>query len=175
MSKDFFNIEYLNHGSEVQREGFAVLKNTGILDILQEFDPVLAGTLPLDIFIQGSDLDILCHAVDLSAFEYLLDSHFSKYLNFTTHKTSVKGTKSVIARFHAEDFDFEIFGQPIATRNQLAFRHLLIEDKILQMKGEEFKRKIIALKLSGIKTEPAFAYLLNMSGDPYESLLSLAV
>jgi Domain of unknown function (DUF4269) len=175
MSKDFFDIEYLNHGSEVQKKGFAALKVTGILDILHEFDPVLAGTLPLDIFIQGSDLDILCNAVDLSAFEHLLATHFSKNDDFTIHKTSVKGTKSVIVRFHAEDFDFEIFGQPIATRNQLAFRHLLIEDKILQMKGEEFKGKIIALKLSGIKTEPAFANLLNMEGDPYESLLSLAV
>jgi Domain of unknown function (DUF4269) len=175
MPKDFFDIEYLIHGSAFQKKGYAVIKNTGVLDVLHEFDPVLAGTLPLDIFIKGSDLDILCYALDLSAFEKILITNFSGYSDFTIHKTEVKEINSIIARFNALGFDFEIFGQPVPTRNQLAFRHLVVEDKILQMNGEEFKSKIVALKLAGMKTEPAFAHVLNLNGDPFESLLTVPV
>jgi hypothetical protein len=175
MPKDFFAIEYLLYGSELQRKGYAAIKNTNVLDTLYEFDPVLAGTLPLDIFIKGSDLDILCYAIDLSTFEKILITNFSEYSDFTIYKTEVKEINSVIARFHVLEFDFEIFGQPVPTRNQLAFRHLLVEDEILQTHGEEFKSKIIALKLSGMKTEPAFAHVLNLKGDPHESLLTVPV
>jgi len=146
MSKDFFDIGYLAHGSGVQKKGYAALKSSSVLDILQEFDPVLTGTLPLDIFIEGSDLDILRYAVDLAVFEKLLTSHFSKYADFTIQKIEVEGIHSVIASFRANGFDFEIFGQPVPTRQQLAFRHMLIEDQILQQNGEEFKHKIINLK-----------------------------
>jgi len=175
MSEHFYDIEYLRDGSELQKKGYAALKNSGVMEILHDFDPVLAGTLPLDIFIEGSDLDILCYAIDLPAFEKLLTTHFSGYSDFVIHKTEVRGVNSVIARFRAQEFDFELFAQPIPVRNQMAFRHLIIEAKILEMKGEEFKNKIIALKLSGMKTEPAFAHLLKLPGDPHESLLTLSV
>jgi len=39
------------------------------------------------------------------------------------------------------------------------------------MKGEELKLKIIVLKVSGMKTEPTFTQLLNLPGDPHESLI----
>ncbi len=119
MPKDFLDIEYLLHGSALQKKGHAAIKNIGVLDVLHEFDPVLAGTLPLDIFIKDSDLDILCYAVDLSAFEKILFTNFSEYSDFTIHKTEVKEINSVIARFHAMQFDFEIFGQPVPTKNHL--------------------------------------------------------
>lgn len=175
MVKDFFDIRYLLNGSEVQKSGYNALISIDIFDILHEFNPVLAGTLPLDIFIKGSDLDIICNVADLAAFEKIMITYFSKYANFEIDIKEVKGINSIISRFHTQDFEFEIFGQPIPTHYQLAFRHLLIEDKILQMKDEAFKSKIIGLKLAGLKTEPAFAQLLNLHGDPYESLLNVPV
>lgn len=50
---------------------------------------------------------------------------------------------------------------------------MLIEHQILLEKGESFRQEIISLKKQGIKTEPAFAQLLGLSGDPYEAILRL--
>lgn len=48
---------------------------------------------------------------------------------------------------------------------------MIKEYTILLEKGEEFRKQIIALKLRGIKTEPAFADLLGLEGDPYKAIL----
>jgi len=45
------------------------------------------------------------------------------------------------------------------------------EFQILEKEGEAFKHKIIALKKQGVKTEPAFAKVLDLVGDPYEAIL----
>jgi len=50
---------------------------------------------------------------------------------------------------------------------------MLIENKILEQEGKQFRKKIIALKEQGYKTEPAFATLLGLEGNPYEALLEL--
>jgi len=49
---------------------------------------------------------------------------------------------------------------------------MIAEYKILQEKGNDFKKKIIELKKQGIKTEPAFGILLNLE-NPYEDLLKM--
>lgn len=51
---------------------------------------------------------------------------------------------------------------------------MLVEYKLLQQHGEDFRQQVVALKKAGIKTEPAFAKLLQLPGDPYEALLQLA-
>jgi hypothetical protein len=39
--------------------------------------------------------------------------------------------------------------------------------------GNPFRTKLRNLKLQGVKTEPAIAQLLSLSGNPYESVASL--
>ena len=68
---------------------------------------------------------------------------------------------------------FEIFGQNIPTEKQNAYRHMLIEKEILNERGIEFRNKIMELKHSGIKTEPAFAQLIGLTGNLYKALLKL--
>ncbi len=48
---------------------------------------------------------------------------------------------------------------------------MIIEHKILSSKGDEFRAEIIRLKQDGLKTEPAFAKMLGLQGNPYEELL----
>lgn len=49
---------------------------------------------------------------------------------------------------------------------------MVAEWKILAEKGDSFKQKILELKRSGIKTEPAFAQMLGLKGDPYQAVLT---
>ncbi|MGL5579695.1 MAG: DUF4269 domain-containing protein, partial [Cetobacterium sp.] len=37
----------------------------------------------------------------------------------------------------------------------------------------KFRQKIIELKKDGMKTEPAFAFLLKLEGNPYDKILEL--
>lgn len=174
MTTDFFTIDYLLRGSAIQQKGHKSLIESGVFHVLEKYDPVLAGTLPLNIFIDGSDLDILCYAPDLSAFENDV-LHFSRFDDFSIHKRPVKDIPSVISRFIFQGFEFELFGQPVPTCGQTAYRHLVVEHAILQREDENFLNKIIVLKKSGLKTEPAFAHVLNLPGDPYEALLNYSI
>jgi len=50
---------------------------------------------------------------------------------------------------------------------------MIIENRILKEKGSKFKQRLKELKADGIKTEPAFAKLLGLHGNPYTELLKL--
>ena len=67
----------------------------------------------------------------------------------------------------------EIFGQAVPTAQQNGFRHLLVEAAVLEAGGRTWRRAVRQLKKQGLKTEPAFAFLLQLTGDPYVALLEL--
>jgi hypothetical protein len=58
---------------------------------------------------------------------------------------------------------------------QVAYRHMVVEWNILAANDDNFRGEIIRLKKSGMKTEPAFAQLLQLDGDPYQALLSYSL
>lgn len=173
---DFTTIEYLKSGNEKQRRTYEVLSKHHLFEKLKKYSPVLAGTIPIEIDIEDSDLDIICE-VDLRFEEdFLKDLIFSRFI---PHDAEVKieysvldGEKCITINFMLEEFPIEIFGQNKPVKEQNAYRHMIAEYKILQEKGESFKQKIIELKKQGIKTEPAFGMLLGLE-NPYEDLLKL--
>lgn len=169
---NFQDIIYLSKGNNRQKSAYQTLLKHGVFEKMKAFDPILTGTIPIDIDIPESDLDIVCYWKNIDDFIATLESHFSKEQKFTLRKEIINGKKTVIANFWLDKFELEIFGQNTPTITQNAYKHLLIEHQILQEKGENFKKEIIALKQSGIKTEPAFAQLFGLVGDPYLSLLN---
>ena len=56
---------------------------------------------------------------------------------------------------------------------QGAYRHMVIQARLLEAGGEAFRGEIVALRRAGLKTEPAFARRLAIAGDPYVALLAL--
>lgn len=50
---------------------------------------------------------------------------------------------------------------------------MIIEAEILAQLDNDFRQQIITMKTNGWKTEPAFAQVLGLEGDPYEALLML--
>lgn len=170
---DFTSIAYLNIGTPRQLEVFRILNDLLIFDKLKRFYPVLTGTIPIGIDIENSDLDIICYCKNLEEFKNTICNHFKYHDGFLIHEKEIRNLKTVIARFNYDGYLIEIFGQNRPVHKQEAFRHMLIEWKILQEKGDQFKHQIIKLKQQGYKTEPAFAKLLGLQGDPYTELLKL--
>ncbi|MGG5208333.1 DUF4269 domain-containing protein [Chryseobacterium sp. MIQD13] len=171
---DFTNIDYLKSGNERQKRAYEVLKKYKVFEKLKPYSPVLAGTIPIEIDIESSDLDIICE-VDLKFEEDFLDDiMFSRLIpadaDVKVENITVNGEKSIVLNFVLEEFPIEIFGQNKPVLAQNAYRHMMAEYRILKNKGEDFKQKIIELKKQGIKTEPAFGLLMNLE-NPYEDLL----
>jgi hypothetical protein len=89
-------------------------------------------------------------------------------------ETQKNGLPSLVSRFQVREMPVELFAQPRHSEEQNAYRHLLAEARLLREGGEEATLAIRDLKLDGIKTEPAFGQYFCLSGDPYETLLTLA-
>ncbi|KFF02330.1 DUF4269 domain-containing protein [Chryseobacterium luteum] len=167
---DFTNLDYLKSGNERQKRAYEVLKKYQVFEKLKPYSPILAGTIPIEIDVEGSDLDIICE-VDLRLEKHFLDDiMFSRLIPVNAENSIVNGEKSIVLNFMLEEFPIEIFGQNKPSAEQDAYQHMIAEYKILKEKGEDFKHKIIELKKQGIKTEPAFGLLMKLE-NPYEDLL----
>jgi len=168
---DFTNIEYLKGGNDRQRRAFIELTKMSIFEQLQDYKPILTGTIPIGIDLPESDLDIICQCSNHLKFTETLNSLYSNKENYQIRTRDLNDLESTIATFQSGEFQIEIFGQDCHPENQNAYRHMIIEHKILSSKNDDFRTEIIQLKKEGLKTEPAFARLLGLQGNPYEELL----
>lgn len=148
------------------------LAQSGALQSLKAFDPHVVGTLPLDIAVDGSDIDIACHALDPVAFTVAVWTAFASFERFKIHQW-VGSERPVVASMSVLGWDIEIFGSRLPVRQQTAWRHFDIERRLLNWGGPQLRRAVMRLRLSGLKTEPAFAAVLELTGDPYDALLSM--
>lgn len=168
---DFSAIEYLKTGNQQQLLAYAVLTKNKILANLSQFDPILVGTIPINIAIENSDLDVICYWKNKTDFIEKIQFLFGNESQFSIREIVIYDDETVVANFEISGFEIEIFGQNIPVKNQNAYKHMIIENEILQSKGEQFRLEIIKLKQSGYKTEPAFCLLLGLKGNPYLELL----
>lgn len=168
---NFLNISYLQSGNEKQVKAYQVLTDNRVLEKLAAYKPILVGTIPINIDIENSDLDIICEVSDNDEFVDQLTAVFGSQKDFSVIESAK--FNAIKATFKIEGFEIEIFGQNKPATQQNAYRHMLIEYKLLLENGEAFRQEIISLKKQGYKTEPAFAKLLGMKGNAYEELLKL--
>jgi hypothetical protein len=169
---NFENIDYLKIGNDKQRLAYATLTNNKILTVLQQFNPILVGTIPINIDIENSDLDIICYCKNRNEFTNIIKDKFGDAKEFKIRKLDGQEPGAVIVNFKIDCFEIEIFGEGTPTRQQNAYRHMIIESKLLSERDETFRQKIIDLKRQGYKTEPAFGIALGFTGDPYTGLLT---
>lgn len=172
---DFTKIEYLKNGNQKQVLAYKILSEYKILANIAEFDPILVGTIPINIDIENSDLDIICYCKNKEYFIEKLKSFFGNKNEFTIKETIIDNQETVVANFKIERFEIEIFGQNIPAKNQNGYKHMIIEHEILQSKGENFRLEIIKLKQKGYKTEPAFGFLLGLKVNSYQELLNYKI
>jgi hypothetical protein len=174
MSNKWADPSYLATGTPRQVQAFRALEKLGLMAALAPFNPVLAGTVPLDVDIETSDLDILCCARDRDAFEGTIRTAFGHHAGFHTRRIVRDGMPSMVARFVYGGFPVEIFAQSRAVVDHRAYRHLVAEARLLQLGGPSARDDIRRMKREGFKTESAFARYFRLEGDPYLALLAVA-
>jgi len=169
------DIRYLQAGNARQQQAYGTLQALGLWARLAEFGPVLAGTIPLAIDIPASDLDVLCEVGPAAQlhFQRLLTDHYGHLPDFHLTQQIINHQDSITCNFRYQGTEIEVFGQAVPVAQQWGFRHMLVEYAVLQAGGEPWRQAVRQLKHQGLKTEPAFAMLLQLSGNPYEALLTL--
>jgi hypothetical protein len=140
--------------------------------VLGAFDPHVAGTPPLGLDLPTSDIDVLCHAPDPGQFAATLWKTFGAQANFTIRQR-VAGDRPVIASFTAYGWLFQVFGQVKPVSIQNGWRHFIIERRQLALGGQPFRAAVMRERADGVKTEPAFAAVLGLDGEPYQAVLDL--
>ncbi|MFZ5817153.1 MAG: DUF4269 domain-containing protein [Bacillota bacterium] len=166
-------IDYLAAGTPRQRSAHAALAEAGVMERLAPWRPVLAGTIPLGIDVEGSDLDILCEVWEFEPFLERAREAFGHRPGFAVRRKESGGLPVAVVRFEAGDFLVELFAQPRPVFEQNGYRHMVVEARLLRLAGRAVAAEIRRLKAGGLKTEPAFARCFGLPGDPYQALLAL--
>lgn len=145
------------------------LISSEILTSLSQWHPFVAGTFPLGVEAEDSDLDILLTLKNTEA----LKEKLQPLLNRSTEVSWKENTEKLISlSFTYLGIKFDLYAEPTLSYHQMAARHFRVEEKILEDGNAQLREKIISLRKAGLKTEPAFAQALGLKGDPYEALLN---
>jgi predicted metalloenzyme YecM len=148
------------------------LEQTFLLQEFSAFSPCLSGTIPLNIDTSESDLDILFCANNLDTFTEEIRAKFSNFTDYQESRQKSQDLESRNFNFRYNELPVELFVQTKESYKQRSHQHFLIEGRLLKILGSGFRKEIINLKTTGLKTELAFGKVLNLQ-EPYESLVEL--
>lgn len=150
-----------------------VLDDLKLSSVLSEHEYAVIGTPPLMVDVDNSDIDIACFANEPDEITKCLREHYGYLDHFIekNHPSALHQTQVVSFETQGWQVEFFIQNQPLDQQNGV--RHFLIEKRLLNLFGPSLKQSVIGLKKQGTKTEPAFAKLLGVVGDPYINLLKL--
>ncbi len=149
------------------------IRNARLLAVLASFDPHVVGRPPLGLDLPASDIDVLCHAPDPISFTSALWRAYADRRHFSIRQW-IDRTRPVIASFEADGWRFELFGATRPVHQQDGWRHFDVERRLLRLGGAAFRRRVMDHRAQGLKTEPAFAAVLGLEGDPYLAMSALA-
>jgi hypothetical protein len=148
------------------------LRASRIPEVLKQFGPTIVGTLPLNLAVATSDVDLVCEARDPNAFADVVWDAYRQFEGFQLHRWRDEG-RPVVARFVLGNWPFEIFADARPIDQQRAWRHFDVERRLLELDDGRLYATVRRLRAAGCKTEPAFAVALNLVGDPYLAMLEL--
>jgi len=157
--------QFLDLNKELHREIYHLIDD--VMKPFYKYQPTIVGTYPIDIQVEGSDIDIILMVKNYE--DYIEElSRFSHEKSF-----SIEVKDIVVCQFEISNYKIELYAshEPIETLN--SYRHLAIEKRVLDLLGEPFKEEVVSLKSKGLKTEPAFCVLLGLYGNSYDALLKV--
>lgn len=158
---------------EQQANIYKAVMDSGVLVDLARFHPLVVGTFPLGVHTHISDVDVVLSHTHLQEVEESFLKFYSYLPEFKMQTSCVLERDTVLAKFTYNSVPFELFAQKVLSFEQNGHRHFQVEERLLKVGGRNFKEKIMELRRSGLKTEPAFATALSLVGDPYMALSDL--
>ena len=158
---------------ELNTKVWQAIIESQILKNFKSHQPLIAGTFPLAVDIATSDVDVLLQAHDLESLENKLKESYGHCEGFEISKLEMDLLPTLICHFSFNQVPFEIFAQDRPSIAQSAYRHFLIEERLLKFGGDAFYQKILQARALGLKTELAFGEVMNLESDPYVTLLNL--
>lgn len=145
-----------------------VIDKQHLLKDLQQYYPIISGSVPAGLDLENSDFDILCEVHNFEVFEQHLRSLNINDLQI--RRLSSHSLPAVVAQFVKDGLKFEIFAQSCLVYRQWSHRHFIAEYRMVKYLGESFRQNVIAAKQRGLNTENAIAEVLSIPGDAYKTL-----
>lgn len=167
----FKTISYLQFGTPIQRQAYKAINELSIINDMAKYNPVLCGTIPISIDVYHSDLDMIMEVHEPDIFKKEVQLLYGHLSGFVINELTVNHIPTIMANFRFEGFEFELFGQAKPVEQQNAYLHMIVEHHLLTA-NPHYRAAVIRLKEQGMKTEPAFAQVLGLDGDPYKELLT---
>lgn len=151
-----------------------VVSELKLLEMFKDHQPFIAGTIPLAIETPDADIDFLVRFSDPDEFSTLCRERFGSMSEFELSNGEAHGLPYSLCRFEYRGVPVEIFCSSLSTYKQNAFLHFQAEEKLLKYGPYSWQEQVVQLKMRGLKTEPAFAHLLNNDKmSAYQFILEL--
>lgn len=151
-----------------------LVSELNLLEMFKDHQPFIAGTVPLAIDLPSADLDLLVCFAHVAAFKDMCQQGFALLPEFEISQGEISKLQYCLCRFDYRGIPVEIFCSSLSTFKQNGYLHFNSEEKILKYAPATWTQQILELKGSGLKTEPAFAQLLQSGEvDAYQFILDL--
>lgn len=147
-----------------------LIHESEVLVHLARFSPVVVSTIFADLDTDTSDIDIVCTYRTQADFQATFQEAFQDKPGYNLKP----GHGCVIGRFKQAEFTIEVYASSIPSREQLAYRHFVIMQRLSKLGGNQFQERVRALKRDGMKTEQAITKILGLRGDAHTSILQVA-
>ena len=111
------------------------LLESGVMDTLAPYNPVVVGAYPLGIPAPHSRIEIVCRSVDLPAFARVVERSYGDAEGFAMHPGRLDEEEAVFAEFELDGLPLEVAAQPDHVHQRLAAATIGIS-RMLDVQGD---------------------------------------
>ena len=119
------------------------LQESGLLDALAPYAPVLVGAYPLGIAPDGARIEIVCRATDLAAFARVLERSYGEADGLALHPGSLDAEEAVFAEFTLGGLPLEVSAQRDHVHRRLGAATLGIA-RVIELEGQVTRDRLAA-------------------------------
>jgi hypothetical protein len=147
------------------------LRADGLLDVLAPYQPAVVGAYPLRVAGPDTPLEVVCRAVDLTAFARTLERVYGNRPGFALHGGQLDGEDAVFAEFELDGLPLEVAAQGQHVHRRLGAATLGL-DRVLSESGPAARNRLAGAVARGEDWLEAGLAQLRLSRTAVESLAS---